>query len=111
MSLEPISLRAREIIAYIKETGTTGLSILLVGFFLGQSAGIIPDVSRQDHKDIVTAVDQLRQQEQTRTERDKATLETVKANSESVKNIARNICFLIPKLTQREQNECINGVR
>lgn len=122
MAIEPISTRAREVIAYIKETGTTGLSLLLVSFYLGQAAGLVPDVSRNDHKEISSVLMQMKEFQAGNTDAQRRILEEsrqlmmrqtelTRENSENTKRIARNLCFIVPNLSKSEKSECLNGVQ
>lgn len=122
MAIEPISTRAREVIAYIKETGTTGLSLLLVSFYLGQAAGLVPDVSRNDHKEISSILVQMKEFQTGNTDAQRRILEEhrqlmmnqtelTRENSENTKRIARNLCFIVPNLSKSEKSTCLNGVQ
>lgn len=122
MAIEPISTRAREVIAYIKETGTTGLSLLLVSFYLGQAAGLVPDVSRNDHKEISSILVQMKEFQTGNTDAQRRILEETRQlmmkqteltreNSENTKRIARNLCFIVPNLSKSEKSKCLNGVQ
>ena len=122
MAIDPISTRAREVIAYIKETGTTGLSLLLVSFYLGQAAGLVPDVSRNDHKEISSILVQMKEFQTGNTDAQRRILEEnrqlmmkqtelTRENSENTKRIARNLCFIVPNLSKSEKSKCLNGVQ
>lgn len=122
MAIDPISTRAREVIAYIKETGTTGLSLLLVSFYLGQAAGLVPDVSRNDHKEISSILVQMKEFQTGNTDAQRRILEETRQlmmkqteltreNSENTKRIARNLCFIVPNLSKSEKSKCLNGVQ
>lgn len=118
--MEPISQRAREVISYIKETGTTGLAVLLVAFYLGQAAGLVPDVHRADHLNIAEVITQtkndqikeLKYQNTLLEEIQRSTTEATKlaeSSNETTRALVRSMCFLIPGMSKREQNDCVNA--
>ena len=98
-----ISSRAREIVAYIKETGTTGIAVLMVGFFLGQQAGWIPNVDRVDHKTLLdeTAAQTviLRQNQTLMTKQ----IEQMTANQKAILQLAWGVCMAVAKVKDQDK--------
>ena len=98
-----ISSRAREVVAYIKETGTTGIAVLMVGFFLGQQAGWIPNVDRIDHKALLeeTAAQTiiLKQNQQLVNKQ----IEQMTANQKAILQLAWGVCMSVAKVKDQDK--------
>lgn len=98
-----ISARAREVVAYIKETGTTGIAVLMVGFFLGQQAGWIPNVDRIDHKSLLeeTAAQTiiLKQNQQLVNKQ----IEQMSANQKAIMQLAWGVCMSVAKVKDQDK--------
>lgn len=95
--------QARAWVAYIKETGTTGIAFLMVVFFLGQQAGWIPNVDRQDHKALLeeTQAQSVVLKDSQRLMRQ--SLEQASANQEAFVKLARVTCMSAAKTHDIQQ--------
>jgi ABC-type Mn2+/Zn2+ transport system ATPase subunit len=100
---EPLSQHARTVLAYIKETGTTGIAVLMVGFDLGQAAGWIPNVDRLDHKIVLDESRAQTQMLQTNQELLKEVVRQARLNQIAFVQLARGICISVTKTSEIER--------
>lgn len=95
--------RAREVVAYIKETGTTGIAVLMVAFFLGQQAGWIPNVDRVDHKSLLdetAAQTIILKQNQMLVNKQ---IEQMSANQKAIMQLAWGVCMSVAKVKDQDK--------
>ena len=110
MSVDKFPIWAQEVLAVIKEAGAIGLAIMVVFFYLGQQAGWIGNVDRQEHRELI-----IETQRQTVILRDNQRVITdlvnqSRANQEAFVTLARGICISVTKSIDIERR-CLGGER
>ena len=100
---EPLPIQARAVVAWIKELGTTGIAVLLVAFYLGQQAGWIPNIDRDDHhlikNETIAQTIILRENQRLMA----VSIEQARINQESLSQLARGICISVTKTSEIER--------
>lgn len=101
----------RGAIVWFRLAGTVAIMVILVGVYVGKDLGLVEDRAAVDRKELrQEALKHSRILEENQKYLSQGQ-EIQKQNVEGTKAIARNLCFLIPNLSKREQQDCMNGVR
>lgn len=99
----------RAAIVWFRVIGLVGLVIVLVGINMGRELGLFEDQATQDRKSIMTsAVEQQRilHENQVILQRQ---LEITEHHAKNTEAISRNLCMMIPAISDREKRSCVNG--
>lgn len=103
MSVDDLPLKTQKALAIIKEAGAIGLAVIIVGFYLGQQAGLIGNIDRVDHAQLITETQRqtvlLIQNQRSMQE----VLDQMKGNNIAFLQLARGICISVTKTSEIEK--------
>lgn len=111
VQLERLPDWMKGIIVWFKLAGTIVILVAMVGVYVGKDLGLVEDRAAAERRLMLeTEIKQTRLLEENKQIL-KQGLDLQAKHIDNTNAIARNLCFLIPKMTEHEKNACMNGVR
>lgn len=107
--MESLPVAVRALIVWFRVIGLVGLVVLLVGINTGRELGLFEDQATRDRRTLMQSSiesQRLLKENQDILQRQLALTEKHASNTEA---ISRNLCMMIPTLTEREKRSCVNG--
>ena len=116
--LEALPPWMRGAIVWFRLAGTVAIMVILVGVYVGKDLGLVDDRASTDRKELrqealkhSRILEENQKYLMVQQELEKQGQAIQRENVDNTKAIARNLCLLIPNLSKRDQQDCMNGVR
>lgn len=107
LSTLPTPIRAA--IVWIRLSGMIAVILALVGVMIGRDLGMFEDTASRDRRELLKlGVDQQRLLSENQVIL-RQQLEITQRHTANTEAISRNLCMMIPTLTERERRACVNN--